>query len=193
MTDNTLALKMQELADKHTSGSGRKKLFDYIKRKISNEDDAEDILQDVFYQFWNALQKGPIEQAGAWLYRVAENRIIDWYRKRKPVSLDAMNEFSTKDEDDSILVRLEDSLTDLAELPDEILSRASFWEILNEALDDLPLEQRQVFEMYEIQGLSFKEIEKETGVPLNTLLSRKHYAVLFLRKRLGALYDEYLN
>jgi RNA polymerase sigma factor (sigma-70 family) len=192
MTDNTLSIEMQELADKHASGKGRRKLFDYIKRKISNEDDAEDILQDVFYQFWNTLREGPIEQAGAWLYRVAENKIIDWYRKKKPVSLDAMNEFSTKDEDDSILVRLEDSLTDLAELPDELLSRASFWEILNAALADLPEEQRQVFEMYEIQGLSFKEIEKETGVPLNTLLSRKHYAILFLRKRLRELYDEYL-
>jgi RNA polymerase sigma factor (sigma-70 family) len=192
MTDNTLSIEMQELADKHASGKDRRKLFDYIKRKISNEDDAEDILQDVFYQFWNALREGPIEQAGAWLYRVAENKIIDWYRKKKPVSLDAMNEFSKTDEDDSILVRLEDSLTDLAELPDELLSRASFWEVLNEALDDLPLEQRQVFEMYEIQGLSFKEIEKATGVPMNTLLSRKHYAVLFLRKRLQELYNEYL-
>jgi RNA polymerase sigma factor (sigma-70 family) len=191
MTDNALTIKMQELTDKHASGRGRKKLFDFIKRKIANEDDAEDILQDVFYQFWNALQNGPIEQAGAWLYRVAENKIIDWYRKRKPVSLDAMNEFAKRDEDDSILVRLEDSLVDLAELPDELLSRASFWDVLGEALDELPQEQRQVFEMYEIQGLSFKEIEKATGVPMNTLLSRKHYAVLFLRKRLQELYNEY--
>jgi len=182
---------MRDITTEHASGKNRKRLFDFIKRKISSEPDAEDILQDVFYQFWGALQDGPIEQVTAWLYRVAENKIIDWYRKRRPVSLDTMNESSRQgDDDDGFLVRLEDTLFDFAEMPDELYSRSTVWEFLAEALGELPAEQRQVFEMYEIQGKSFKEIEKETGVPVNTLLSRKHYAILFLRKRLKELYDE---
>ena len=193
MTGNAISIEMQDITTKHASGKNRKRLFDFIKRKISSETEAEDILQDVFYQLWNTLQSGPIEQVTAWLYRVADNKITDWYRKRKPLSLDAMNESgSCEDEDESFMTRLEDTLFDLAELPDELYSRATVWEIVTEALEELPPEQRQVFEMYEIEGMSFKEIEQKTGVPVNTLLSRKHYAILFLRKRLKELYDEYL-
>ncbi len=184
---------MQNITEKHTSGNNRKRLLDFIRRKISNDSDAEDILQDVFYNFWDTLQSEPIEQVAAWLYRVAENKIIDWYRKRRPVSLDALNASrSESGEDDDSFLHLEDMLFNSAETPDEVYARSTVWTMIGEALDELPPEQKEVFVMHELDGKSFKEISEQTGVSVNTLLSRKRYAVIALREQLQELYDDYL-
>ena len=185
---------MQNITEKHTSGANRKRLLDFIRRKISNDSDAEDILQDVFYNLWDTLQSEPIEQVAAWLYRVAENKIIDWYRKRKSVSLDALNaSLSENDEGDDISLHLEDMFFDPAETPDELYFRSTVWDLLAESLDDLPPEQKEVFVMHELDGKSFKEISELTGVSVNTLLSRKRYAILALREQLQEIYDEYVS
>jgi RNA polymerase sigma factor (sigma-70 family) len=117
---------MQDLTRQHTTGKKRKRLLDYIRRKISSDMDAEDILQDVFYQFWDTLQNEPIQQAAAWLYRVAENKIIDWYRKRKTVSLDKLNSTTYGDDEESYALHLEDKNFNPADLPEEVFQQSSF-------------------------------------------------------------------
>ncbi len=185
---------MQEITKKHISGTNRQKLFSFIRRKMSDDSAAEDILQDVFYQFLATLQSEPIEQISAWLYRVAENKVVDWFRKKKPLSLEKINESNSfENEDDSGDYRLEDVLFNLAETPEQLYDRSTVWSLLAEALDELPEEQRTVFMLHELDGKSFKEIEQELKVPVNTLLSRKRYAILYLRTRLKTLYDEYLE
>jgi len=163
----------------------RKRLFDFIRRRVRNEADAEDILQDVFYQLVTSYSlTEPIERLTSWLFTVARNKVIDWYRKRRPEALPA-------DEDDpSAPLNLEDILFDPKENPDEVYARSLVWTELAEALDELPEEQREVFVLHELEGRSFKEIAELTGEPINTLLSRKRYAVLFLREQLKELYDE---
>jgi RNA polymerase sigma factor (sigma-70 family) len=165
--------------------SHRTKLLDFIRRRVRTEEDAEDILQDVFVQFVSSYSiTEPIEQLSAWLYTVARNRIIDWYRKRK------RSASSPIDEETGLPLNLEDILFDPAEEPDEVFARSLVWTELAEALDDLPDEQREVFVMHELEGKSFKEIAEITGESVNTLLSRKRYAVLYLRDQLQELYDE---
>ena len=194
MTENTLSIEMQEITKKHISGNGRQKLFSFIKRKISDDSVAEDILQDVFYQLLNTLQSGPIEQISSWLYRAAEHKVIDWFRKKKSVSLDKINEGKSFDfEEEGSDYHLEDILFDLEETSERIYDREALWLKLAEALEELPEEQRQVFVMQELDGKSYKEIEAELNIPVNTLLSRKRYAILFLRKRLKKIYNEHLN
>ncbi len=165
-----------------------KRLFSFIRGRVSTDEDAEDILQDVWYRFSNAIDMEPIGQTTAWLYRVARNRIIDKYRKQKTVSLE--NELSRDEEMDGkgiagILSEHND--------PEKEYLRNLFWEELMSALDELPEEQRQVFIWHELDGRSFEEIAETTGEKLNTLVSRKHYAVLHLRKRLEQLYTEFFN
>jgi RNA polymerase sigma factor (sigma-70 family) len=128
----------------------------------------------------------PIERLTSWLFTVAKNKVIDWYRKRRPQSL------PPDDENDGPL-NLENILFDPAQQPDEVYARSLVWTSLAEALDDLPEEQRQVFVMHELEGKSFKEIAEITGEPMGTLLSRKRYAVLFLRQQLRGLYEELEN
>jgi RNA polymerase sigma factor (sigma-70 family) len=194
MTENTISIEMLDITQQHTTGKNRKRLFDFIRRKISSDSDAEDILQDVFYQLWDTLQNEPIQQVTAWLYRVADNKVIDWYRKRKTVSLEKLNNpTATAEDEGEYSLHLEDSLFDPAETPDELLVRSTFWDMLTNALDELPEEQREAFVLHEIEGRSFKEISELTGTPVNTLLSRKRYAVLFLREQLQDMYDEYLE
>lgn len=164
----------------------RRNLFDFIRRRVRTEEDAEDILQDVLYQLVaNYSVTEPIEKMTAWLFRVARNKIIDWYRKKKPESLphDANNPGEP--------LNLEDILYDSSMNPERLFARSVVWSELSDALDDLPEEQRDVFVMHELEGKSFKEIAQETGEPVNTLLSRKRYAVLTLRSRLQDLYDEF--
>lgn len=166
----------------------RKRLFDFIRRRVRTEEDAEDILQDVFYQLVASYSvTEPVEKLTAWLFTVARNKIIDWYRKRKPAGP------ALEDEATGAPLNLEDILFDPDQNPDEVYARSLVWTELADALDDLPEEQRTVFVMHELEGRSFKEIAEITGEPINTLLSRKRYAVLRLREELKDLYDEFQN
>lgn len=165
----------------------RKRLLGFIRKRVSSEADAEDILQDVFYQFIGNTQ--PIEQLTAWLFRVTRNKIIDKKRKQQPLSLDAM----LAPADDDSLSEWADLMFDDSKNPETEYLRNMFWETLYEALAELPVEQSAVFEMSEMQGMSFKDIAALTGEGVNTLLSRKRYAVLHLRERLSGLYDELIN
>ena len=175
-------------------GKERKRLLDFIRRKISNELDAEDIVQDVFFQFIDTSQSEAIENATAWLYRVARNKIIDWYRKRKSISLEKMNAtLNMNSADEYGPLHLEDVLFDPGENPDMLYLRSSVWPMLADSLDELPNEQKEVFVMHELEGKSFKEISDITGVSVNTLLSRKRYAILALREKLRDLYDEFFD
>jgi len=164
----------------------RRNLFDFIRRRVRTEEDAEDILQDVMYQLVASYSvTEPIEKLSAWLFRVARNRIIDWYRKKRPDPL-------PRDENNpGQPLNLEDILYDSSMDPERLFERSVVWSELSDALDDLPEEQRDVFVMHELEGKSFKEMAEETGEPVNTLLSRKRYAVLALRARLQDLYDEF--
>jgi len=164
----------------------RKRLFEFIRRRVRTEEDAEDILSDVFYQLMSSYSvTEPIEKMTSWLFTVARNKIIDWYRKKRPESL-------PRDENDpSLPLNLEDILYDPTQNPDQVYARSLVWTELADALDELPEEQKDVFVMHELQGKSFKEIAEITGEPINTLLSRKRYAVLFLREKLREMYDEF--
>jgi RNA polymerase sigma factor, sigma-70 family len=165
-----------------------KRLMGFIRKRVNNEADAEDILQDVFYQFMGNTQ--PIEQLTAWLFTVARNKIIDRQRKKKPEALDDV--FADEEGDESSLSWTE-FLFDSSDNPEKDYLRSLFWEELNNALNELPEEQRQVFIANELEGVPFKEIAEQTGETVNTLISRKRYAVLHLRERLGKLRDELLN
>jgi RNA polymerase sigma factor (sigma-70 family) len=163
----------------------RSRLAEFIRRRVNDRDDADDILQDVFTQLAASYSvTEPIEHVTAWLFTTARNRIIDWYRKRRP------ERFTEKRSDASTPLFLDEILFDPQQNPDQLFARSMVWQELAEALDELPEEQRDVFVMHELDGMSFKEIAEETGVSVNTLLSRKRYAVLRLRERLADLYDE---
>jgi RNA polymerase sigma factor (sigma-70 family) len=166
----------------------RSRLRDFIRRRVPDPRDAEDILQEVFYELVEANRLlMPIEHVTGWLFRVARNRITDLFRKKKP---EAGGDTSVVDEDDAPL-----SLTDLLPSPDAgpeaLYARSVLLDELELAVDELSEEQREVFVAHEIEGRSFKELSAETGVNVNTLLSRKRSAVLQLRKRLQNAYDEF--
>jgi len=165
-----------------------KRLMGFIRKRVNNEADAEDILQDVFYQFIGNTQ--PIEQMTAWLFTVARNKIIDRQRKKRPEALEDV--FGEEEGEDGGL-NWSEFLFDASDNPEKDYLRTLFWEELNNALNELPEEQRQVFILNELEGVPFKEIAEKTGETVNTLLSRKRYAVLHLRERLSALKDELLN
>jgi RNA polymerase sigma factor (sigma-70 family) len=172
----------------NTFKSLSKRLFGFIKQRVASTEDAEDILQDVFYQF--AGNAEPIEQASAWLYKVARNKITDSYRKQKlPLADDVL---WSGDEDGVGFDWREILLTDDTTPETEYL-RSLFWEELEAALDELPAEQRDVFIQNEMEGIAFKDIAAKSGESVATLISRKRYAVLHLRKRLNVLRDELLN
>lgn len=163
-----------------------KRLLGFIRKRVNNEQDAEDILQEVFYQF--AGNTEPIEQATGWLFRVTRNKITDLYRKKKMTSLEMLAE--DYDEDTHEWVRL---LTEKSANPEKQYLQSFFWEALQDALEELPTEQRDVFVQHEIEGITFKQIAEQTGTTVNTLLSRKRYAILHLRERLKGLRDELLD
>jgi len=165
----------------------RARLRNFIRRRVPDPLDAEDILQDVFYKLVEANRLlMPIEHATGWLFRVARNRITDLFRKKKPQSF---GEISVEGEGGELL-QLEDLLPSPEAGPEAVYVRNLLLEELELALDELPEEQREAFVGHELEGRSFKEMAEETGVSVNTLLSRKRYAVLHLRKRLQSLYDE---
>jgi len=165
-----------------------KRLMGFIRKRVNNEADAEDILQDVFYQFVGNTQ--PIEQMTAWLFTVARNKIIDRQRKKKP---EALEDVFGEEENEAGGLNWSEFLFDASDNPEKDYLRTLFWEELNNALSELPEEQRQVFILNELEGVPFKEIAERTGETVNTLLSRKRYAVLHLRNRLSVLKDELLN
>ena len=164
------------------------RLRNFIRRRVPDPRDAEDILQDVFYELVEANRLlMPIEHITGWLYRVARNRITDLFRKKRPESL---SDTAVTDEDDELL-QLEDLLPSPEAGPEALYVRSVLLDELELALDELPEEQYDVFVAHELEGRSFKEISAETGVSVNTLLSRKRYAVLHLRKRLKRVYDDF--
>ena len=166
------------------------RLRNFIRRRVPDPRDAEDILQDVFYQLVEANRLlMPIEHVTGWLFRVARNRIIDLFRKKKP---EIFSDIAIADEEGELL-RLEDLLPSPDAGPAALYARHVLLDELELALDELPEEQREVFVAHELEGRSFKEIAAETGVSVNTLLSRKRYAVLHLRERLQALHDEFFS
>jgi RNA polymerase sigma factor (sigma-70 family) len=162
----------------------RSRLGNFIRRRVIDSAEAEDILQDVFYEFVEAYRlPESIEQASAWLFRVARNRIIDRFRKKKEMSL---SEVDLDDEE----YRLDLTLPSPDAGAEAEYARSVLLDALREALDELPDEQREVFVAHELDGRSFKEMATQSGVAMNTLLSRKRYAVLHLRERLQTVYDE---
>ena len=160
----------------------------YIRKHVPDREATEDILQEVFIELIEAYRLlKPIEQVSAWLFRVAKNRIIDRFRGRKLESL-ATARYS--DEDD-VPVSLEELLPSLDSGPEAVYARGVLLDEIDEALEEMPEEQRAVFIAHEWEGQSFKELSAQTGLSVNTLLSRKHYAVLHLRRRLGSIYEEF--
>jgi RNA polymerase sigma factor (sigma-70 family) len=161
----------------------------FIRRRVADEGDAEDILQEVFYELVEAYRlMKPVEQMSAWLFRVARNRITDLFRRRRPGSVPSQGAASAEDEAGP---RWEDLLPSPDAGPEAAYARDVLLEELDAALAELPEEQRAVFVAHEIEGRRFKELAEATGLNVNTLLSRKHYAVAYLRERLQAIYDEF--
>jgi RNA polymerase sigma factor (sigma-70 family) len=166
----------------------RSRLRSFIRSRVPDAGDAEDILQDVYYELVEANRLlMPIEHLTAWLYRVARNRIIDLVRKKEAESF---SDLEVPKEDEEML-GLEDLLPSADAGPEAQFARKVMLEELELAIEELPLDQQIVFVAHEIEGYSFKEIAEETGENINTLLARKHYAVLALRKRLENIYEEY--
>lgn len=166
----------------------RGRLLSFIRRRVADAAEAEDVLQEAFYELVAAYRlMQPVEQVGAWLMRVARNRIIDRFRKRRPQLL---GDIVPEEEGDSALERL---LPAVEDGPDVVLIRELMMEELERALAELPAEQREVFIAHELEGASFKDLSARWGVGINTLLSRKRYAVLRLRERLAEAYEEWLR
>jgi len=167
----------------------RRRLLNFIRNRVKDDEDAEDILQDVFFELIEAYRlMKPIEQAGAWLFRVARNRIIDRFRKKK---VESLGDAAGNGGEDALL--LEELLPSPDAGPEAMYARSVLLEELDAALEELPEEQREVFVAHEMEGRSFKQIAGATGVSVNTLLSRKRYAVLHLRRRLQAIHEEFTN
>jgi RNA polymerase sigma factor (sigma-70 family) len=165
-----------------------KQLMGFIRQRVNTDQDAEDILQDVWFQLSSVPELEAIEQIGSWLYRVARNRITDKYRKKKTESLE---EHGYEDEDGAFVFK-EILLTD-DQNPETVYLRELFWEQLTVALDELPENQRQVFIWNELEDQTFQEISDRTGENIKTLISRKRYAVQHLRRRLETLYKDFVN
>jgi RNA polymerase sigma factor (sigma-70 family) len=168
----------------------RPRLKNFIRKRVPNEADVEDLLQEVFYELVEAHRLlMPIEYVTGWLFRVARNRITDLFRKKKP---EAFADHAIEGEEGELL-QLEDLLPSPDEGPEAAYLRSVLLDELEVALSELPDEQREVFVGHELEGRSFKEMSAESGVGVNTLLSRKRYAVLHLRKRLQNTHDEFLR
>ena len=164
------------------------RLFRFIRGKVPTNADAEDILQDVWYQFSRVIDIEPIEQVSGWLFRVARNRVADRYRKRRPMLLDDLDGMSNEESGwlrEMLLI--DDSNPEFETL------KEMFWEALFGALDELPESQRLVFIWNELEDQTFQEISDRTGINIKTLISRKRYAVNHLRKKLKDLYEDFVN
>jgi RNA polymerase sigma factor (sigma-70 family) len=183
-------VREQDLRIAETVERERSRLRNFVRERVADPSDVEDILQDVFFEFVEAYRlTKPLEQAGAWLFRVARNRIIDRFRKKRPALLQDLRGAS----DDGEMLSLEELLPSPDAGPEAAYARGVLLEELEAALEELPDEQREVFIAHEIEGKSFKELSAETGVSVNTLLSRKRYAVLHLREQLQSAYEEFMK
>ena len=166
------------------------RLRSFIRRHVADTSEAEDILQDVFYELVEANRLlMPIDHVTGWLFRVARNRITDLFRRKRPGSLS--EPVAAEDEGESLL--LEDLLPSASEGPEAAYARTILLDALEDALEELPEEQREVFLAHEVMGTSFRQLAAETGVSVNTLLSRKRYAVLHLRRRLRTIYSDFAS
>ena len=188
---NQTMLSMAVASEQNIVGVVReygKRLFGFIRTRVKTDADAEDVLQDVWYQFSRVADGEPIEQLSGWLYRVARNRITDLYRKR---SNDSLEDYNAEDEDGALYFK--DILLSTPDTPETEYLRQMFWEELMTALDELPEAQRNVFVWNELEDQTFQEIADRTGDNIKTLISRKRYAVQHLRLRLDTLYSEFIN
>ncbi len=164
------------------------RLRNFIRKHVTDTSEAEDILQDVFYELLEAYRlMKPIEHVTAWLFRVARNRVVDLFRRKKPSSL---NNPASPEADGATL---EDLLPSADYGPEAAYARSLLLDALDDALEELPETQREVFVAHELMGQSFKDISAETGLSVNTLLSRKHYAVLHLRESLQTIYENFVK
>jgi RNA polymerase sigma factor (sigma-70 family) len=188
---STISMTEQDQRIAATVAREQGRLRSFIRKRVPDPGDVEDVLQDVFYELVAASRLlEPIEQTGAWMFRVARNRIIDLFRKRQP-TVSTSDAVATSADGEPLL--LEDLLPSADAGPEAAYARRVLLAELDAALDELPDEQREVFVAHELLGRSFKELAAETGVGVNTLLSRKHYAMLHLRRRLRAIYDQFLE
>lgn len=184
----TTELSTQHKVVEEKFATERKRLFNFIKTRVSDPSDAEDILQDVFFQFWQGYNTiDNLERATSWLFRVARNKIIDRYRKLKPSSF---SELEVVRGDDEPPLLLADILGDTSNSPEDVYEKELIWDSIEAVLAEMPKKQRDVFVWHELEDLSFREMAEKTGESINTLLSRKRYAINFLRQRLQSLYDE---
>jgi RNA polymerase sigma factor (sigma-70 family) len=188
MPSSIAAITEQDRRISEIIAEERSRLSNFIRRRVPDASDAEDIAQEVFYELveTNRLLM-PIDHVTGWLFRVARNRITDLFRKKKP---ETFTDVAVEDEDGEVL-RLEDLLPSPAAGPEALYFRNVLLEELEIALDELPDEQRDAFVAHELEGRSFKELSAESGVNVNTLLARKRYAVLHLRERLQIIHDEF--
>lgn len=181
--------KLKEWITKYTP-----RLRSFIRGQVPSRDDTDDILQDVFYQLVKTMDNAmnPIENISAWLYRVTQNMIINAETKKKEVPIPAFHEY----EDENVLEEISGLLfheEESEDSPETEYLRSLVWTELEDALVKLPPEQREIFELTELNGIPVKEISESTGVPVNTLLSRKHYAIVYLRKRLQTIYNDLIS
>lgn len=189
MANLQMALEQDQRISEVVKREGSR-LRNFIRRRVSDPRDAEDVLQDVFYKLVEANRLlMPIDHVTGWLFRVARNRITDLFRKKQP---EAFSDTAIEDEEGDAL-QIEDLLPSPDAGPEALYLRQVLLDELELVLDELPEGQREAFIAHELDGRSFKEISAETGVSVNTLLSRKRYAVLHLRKRLQSIYDEFTN
>jgi RNA polymerase sigma factor (sigma-70 family) len=187
---STFAMAEQDRQLSNLVTEQRARLRNFIRKRVPNEADADDLLQEVFYELVRAHRLLlPIDVATAWLFRVARNRITDFFRKKRP---EPFAEAAVQNEEGEWLA-LEELLPSAEEGPEAAYLRRALLEAMQVALRALPTEQREVFVAHEIEGRSFKELAEESGVNMNTLLARKRYAVLALRERLQAVHDEFLR
>ena len=189
MASRQMALEQDQRISEVVKREGSR-LRNFIRRRVTDPGDAEDILQDVFYKLVEANRLlMPIDHITGWLFRVARNRITDLFRKKKP---EPFSDTAVEGEEGELL-QIEELLPSPDADPEAIYVRNVLLDELEFALDELPEEQREVFIAHELEGRSFKELAAETGVSVNTLLSRKRYAVLHLRERLQRVYDEFMK
>lgn len=191
----TMNLAMQEAITQSTFLKEKDKLLGFIRSRVSSAEEAEDILQDVFYQFvagFNTIES--LDRVTSWLYSVARNKIIDRYRRDavRPRKADLEMAAGKKD-DDSSPMTLQDILPDLDNTPESTMIREAIWDEIMDALEELPADQREIFVQNELEERGFREIAEETGISINTLLSRKRYAILALRKRLQKFYNDFVK
>ncbi len=187
---STIAMAEQDRQLSNLVTEQRARLRNFIRKRVPNEADADDLLQEVFYELVRAHRLLlPIDVATAWLFRVARNRITDFFRKKRP---EPLAESVVQNEEGEWLA-LEELLPSAEEGPEAAYLRHALLEAMKAALRELPAEQREVFVAHEIEGRSFKELAEESAVNMNTLLARKRYAVLALRERLQAVHDEFLR